>query len=83
MTKKTYIRRRGDDVEMKQVAGEDGVVNAGAAKDLPDSGGADLVAEAGEFAVDPSVAPGGVLGGQAEDQGAQAGGDGWPTGSGG
>jgi hypothetical protein len=58
-------------------------VNAGAAKDLPDSGGADLVAEAGEFAVDPSVAPGGVLGGQAHDQGAQAGRDGWPTRSGG
>jgi hypothetical protein len=85
---------QGDGVEMKQVAGEDGVrlcpeglgprwsgsacrrVNAGGAEDLPDGGGADLVAEAGEFAVDASVAPGGVLGGQADEQGAQAGG-GW------
>ena len=52
-------------------------------QDFPDGGGADLVAEAGEFAVDASVSPGGVLGGQAEDQGAQAGGDGGSTGSGG
>ena len=47
----------------------------------PDGGGADLVAEAGELAVDPSVSPGGILGGQPHDQGAQAGGDGWSTGS--
>ena len=52
-------------------------------QDVPDGGGADLVAEAGEFAVDASVSPGGVLGGQAHDQGAQAGGDGGSTGSGG
>ena len=57
-------------------------VDAGAVQDRPDGGGADLVAEAGEFAVDASVSPGGVLGGQAEDQGAQAGGDGGSTGSG-
>ena len=51
-------------------------------QDLPDGGGADLVAEAGEFAVDASVSPGGVLGGQAHDQGAEASGDGGSTGSG-
>ena len=57
-------------------------IDAGAVQDLPDGGGADLVAEAGEFAVDASVAPGGVLGGQADGEGAEAGGDGWSTGSG-
>jgi hypothetical protein len=57
-------------------------VDAGAVQDGPDGGGADLVAEAGEFAVDASISPGGVLGGHADDQGAQAGRDGWPTGSG-
>ena len=56
-------------------------VDAGGVQDGPDGGGADLVAEAGEFAVDASVSPGGVLGGQADDQGAQAGGDGRSTGS--
>jgi hypothetical protein len=40
------------------------------------------VAEAGEFAVDASISPGGVLGGQANDQGAEAGGDGWSAESG-
>jgi hypothetical protein len=58
-------------------------VDAGGVQDGPDGGGADLVAEAGEFAVDAAVSPGGVLGGQADDQGAQAGGDGGSTGSGG
>jgi hypothetical protein len=43
---------------------------------------ADLVAQPGEFAVDASVAPGGVLGGQADGESTQAGGDGWSTGSG-
>ena len=57
-------------------------VDAGVVQDGPDGGGADLVAEAGEFAVDASISPGGVLGGQADDQGAQAGGDGWSAGSG-
>jgi hypothetical protein len=51
-------------------------------QDGPDGGGADPVAEADGVAVDASVSPGGVLGGQAEDQGAQAGGDGGSTGSG-
>ena len=55
-------------------------VDAGGVQDSPDGGGADLVAEAGEFAVDASVSPGRVLGGQAHDQGAQAGGDGGSTG---
>ena len=48
-------------------------------QDLPDGGGADLVAESGEFAVDAAVPPGRVLGGQAQDQGAQSGGDGGTT----
>src|SRR3954470_7428805 len=55
-------------------------VDAGVVQDCPDGGGADLVAEAGEFAVDAAVAPGGVLGGQADHQGAQASGDGRSTG---
>ena len=41
-------------------------------QDGPDGGGADLVAEASEFAVDASVALGGVLGGQADDEEAGA-----------
>ena len=57
-------------------------VDAGAVQDLPDGGGADLVAEADEFAVDASVAPSGVLGGQADDQSAHAGGHGGSTRSG-
>jgi hypothetical protein len=40
-------------------------VDAGVMQDGPDRGGADLVAEAGKFAVDASISPGGVLGGQA------------------
>ena len=55
-------------------------VDSGGVQDGPDGGGADLVAEAGEFAVDASISPGGVLGGQADDQGAQASGDGRSTG---
>jgi len=55
-------------------------VDAGGVQDVPDGGGADLVAEAGEFAVDASISPGGVLGGQTDDQGTQAGGDGRSTG---
>ena len=51
-------------------------------KDLPDGGGPDLVAESGEFAVDASISPAGVLGGQAEDQGTDARGDGRSAGSG-
>jgi hypothetical protein len=58
-------------------------VDAGCVQELPDGGGADLVAEAGELAVDAAVAPGRVLGGQTEDQGTQAGGDGGSTGLGG
>ena len=58
-------------------------VDPGGVQDLPDRGGADLVAEAGEFAVDAAVSPCRILGGQAEDQGAEAGGDGGSTGSGG
>ena len=57
-------------------------VDACAVQDGPDGGGADLVAEAGELAVDASISPGGVLRGQANDQGTQAGGDGGSAGSG-
>jgi hypothetical protein len=49
-------------------------------KDLPDGGGAELVAESGELAVDATVAPGGVLGSQAQDQSTQAGRNGGSTG---
>lgn len=54
-------------------------IDPGSAKDLPDGGGSDLVAKPGELAVDAAVAPGGVLGGQAHDQDADTGGDGWST----
>jgi hypothetical protein len=37
---------------------------------------APIGSRAGQLAVDASIAPGGVLGGQADDDGAQAGGDG-------
>src|SRR6185369_8270208 len=45
-------------------------------EDRPHGGGADLVAESGEFAVYASIPPGGILRGQAHDQGADGGGDG-------
>src|SRR3954447_20258329 len=51
-------------------------VDPALAKDVPDGGGADPVAEAGQLAVDPAVAPGGILDGQAHGQGPQTGGDG-------
>ena len=54
-------------------------VDAGAVQDLPDGGGADVVAEAGEFAVDASVSPRGVLGGQADRKSSQACGEGGST----
>jgi hypothetical protein len=54
-------------------------VDSGGVQDFPDGGDADLVAESGEFAVDAAVAPGGVLGGHAHDQGADTGGDGGAT----
>src|SRR5918995_1996046 len=54
-------------------------IEAGTPQDLPDSGGADLVAEAGEFAVDASVAPRRVLRGQADGKGTEAGGEWWST----
>lgn len=56
-------------------------VDHGSVEDLPHGGGADLVAQACEFAVYPSVSPGRVLGGQAHRQYAKFGRDGWPAGS--
>ena len=61
-------------------------IDPGRVEDLPDGGGADLVAESGELAVDAAISPGRVLGGQAQDQRADTGGDGgttWPDGRGG
>jgi hypothetical protein len=52
-------------------------IDPGSAQDLPTRGGADLVAASGEFAVHAAIPPGGVLGRQAHDQGADTGGDGW------
>lgn len=43
-------------------------VDAGGVQDLPDRGWRDRVAEAGEFALDPAVAPGAVVPGQAQDE---------------
>jgi hypothetical protein len=56
-------------------------VDSGGVQNCPDGGGADLVAEADEFAVDASISPRRILGGQAHDQGAQACGDGGSPGS--
>ncbi|GAB2879347.1 hypothetical protein GCM10027074_54510 [Streptomyces deserti] len=39
-------------------------------QDLPDGGGGDLEAQGRELAVDPAVPPGGILAGEAQDQGA-------------
>jgi hypothetical protein len=55
-------------------------IDPGCMEDRPDRRGADLVAEAGELAVDAVVPPCRILGSQAEDQGAQASGDGRSTG---
>jgi len=45
-------------------------IDATGFEDSPDGGGGDMVAEAGQFAVDASVAPGRVLGGEAENESA-------------
>jgi hypothetical protein len=50
-----------------------GWVNAIGLEDLPHGGGSDLDAGEDEFAVDAPVAPGGVLGCQAEDEAADRG----------
>jgi hypothetical protein len=54
-------------------------VNASGLKDLPDSGGGDLVAESDELTVDASVAPGRVLAGHPQYQGTDPG-AGWVSG---
>jgi len=51
-------------------------IDAGGVQDFPDGGGADLVAESGEFAVDAAIPPSGILVRQAHDHGADTGGDG-------
>jgi hypothetical protein len=48
-------------------------------EDGPDGGGADLIADPGEFPVDTSISPCRVLGGQVDHQGAQAGANGGST----
>jgi hypothetical protein len=55
-------------------------VDSGGVQDSPHGGGADLVAETGELAMDAAIPPRRILGSQAHDQGAQAGGDGRSTG---
>jgi hypothetical protein len=52
-------------------------VDPGGIEDLPHGGGADLVAQACEFAVHPSVSPGRVLGGEVYCRGPQPWGYGW------
>jgi hypothetical protein len=52
-------------------------IDARRVEDLPHGGGADLVAESDEFAVQAPIPPGGIFGGQAHGQGGNAGGDGW------
>jgi hypothetical protein len=57
-------------------------IDPGGMQDRPDGGGADLVAESGEFTVDAPIAPGRVLGGQPGDQGVEACGNGGSAGAG-
>jgi len=57
-------------------------IDAGRAEDSPDGGGADLVAESGEFAVHAPIAPGRIFGGQPDDQAPEACGDGGSAGAG-
>ena len=54
-------------------------IDPGGAQYLPDGRGADSVAESGEFTVDAPIAPGRILGGQPDDQGAEACGNGGPA----
>jgi len=51
-------------------------IDARGVEDGPHGGGADRVAESGEFAVHAAISPGGILGRQAHDQRADTGGDG-------
>jgi hypothetical protein len=54
-------------------------VDPGGGEDLLDGRGVDLVAEAGEFAVNASITTGRVLAGQVDCQCPQVGWGGWPT----
>jgi hypothetical protein len=51
-------------------------IDARRGEDLPNGGGADLVAEPAELAVDGAIPPAGILGSEAHDQCADTGGDG-------
>jgi len=48
-----------------------GRIDSGALKDLPDRGGADLAAHAGEFSSDAPVSPARILAGEAQNHPAQ------------
>jgi hypothetical protein len=54
-------------------------IDPSSVEDRPDGGGADVVAESGEFAVDAAIPPRRIFGGQAHDQGTQVGRDGRST----
>ncbi len=54
-------------------------VDATGLEDLPHGRGGDVVSETGEFAVDAAVAPGWVLGGEAEDELSDLGGGRWAS----
>ena len=58
-----------------------GWVDAAGLEHAPHRGGRELVAEADEFVVDASVAPGRILGREAEDELADLGGGGWSSGA--
>jgi hypothetical protein len=51
-------------------------VDARRVENLPHGGGTDLVAESDKFSMHAAISPGGILGGQAHGEGADAGGDG-------
>ncbi|MEV4890594.1 hypothetical protein AB0K48_14490 [Nonomuraea sp. NPDC055795] len=53
----------------------------GLVRDVPHGRSGDLVAEAGQFAVDPPVAPAGIVGGHAQHQGLDRSCSGWPPGA--
>jgi hypothetical protein len=58
-----------------------GGVDPGLVQDVPDGRGGDLVAEAGKFTVDASVAPPGIFRGHALDEGLDRSRGRWPSGT--
>jgi hypothetical protein len=69
------VRLRSQELRPCRSTSSTGGIDAGSMEDLPHGGGADLVTETGELAMDAAISPGRVLGGQADGERAQAGWD--------